>query len=414
MSVPRLLLGIDDAPMDHDRHRAIHGEVRRRRPAELVAELERSGLRGRGGGAFPLAAKLAAVRRAGGSPVLVVNGTESEPMSTKDRLLMWCAPHLIIDGAVALAAATGADELLFCIDELEPRIHESLDREMRQRTERRRLAMQILETPNGYVTGHESAIVHWHNDGIATPQSNPPRVTERGIHRRPTVVANVETVAHVALIARHGADWFRALGTEADPGTALITLSGAVRDPGVYEIAQGEPLTSLIDDAGGAVEPIRAVLLGGYAGSWVDAAELPRLRLSRDQLQRYDARLGAGVVVALGVSACAVAEIARVADWLAAQSAGQCGPCVHGLAAIADAMASIRDGHDPHVLKRAARWCELVSGRGACAHPDGATDFVSSALRVFAPELIDHARSGRCDACEEPSALNLSGTHALG
>ncbi|HEX5194054.1 MAG TPA: NADH-ubiquinone oxidoreductase-F iron-sulfur binding region domain-containing protein [Solirubrobacteraceae bacterium] len=413
MSLPRLLAGIDDLPMDQRRHTSVHGELPRWRATELLAELERSGLRGRGGGGFPLALKLAAVRRGGSSPVVVVNGTESEPMSTKDRLLMWCAPHLIVDGAVALADAIGAAEVIFCLDELEPRIHESLHREIGERAEGRRLTMGIVATPGGYVTGHESAIVHWHDDGIATPLPNPPRVSERGVRRRPTLVANVETVAHVALIARHGADWFRELGTEADPGTALITLSGAVADPGVYEIAHGEPLASLLRTAGGASEPIRAFLVGGYGGGWVDAGELPKLRLSRAQLRPFGTRLGAGVVVALGQSACPVAEIARAAEWLSAQSAGQCGPCIHGLGSIAAGMASIRDGDDPPTLDRVARWCELVTGRGACAHPDGVAEFISSALRVFAPELIDHAELGRCDACDASPTLTLSGTHAV-
>ena len=153
-------------------------------------------------------------------------------MSTKDRLLMWCAPHLVLDGAIALAGAAGARELIICIDELEPRIHESLRLAIEQRPENRRLTIRTLETPSGYVTGQETAIVHWHDDRVATPLSRPPRVSERGVGRRPTLVANVETVAHVALIARHGGDWFRTVGTDADPGTALITLSGAVRLPG--------------------------------------------------------------------------------------------------------------------------------------------------------------------------------------
>jgi NADH:ubiquinone oxidoreductase subunit F (NADH-binding) len=413
VSLPRLLAGVDAMPMGHDRHRAVHGELPRRRPTELVGELEHSGLRGRGGGAFPLALKLAAVRRGKGPRTLVINGSESEPMSTKDRLLMWCAPHLVIDGAVSLADAAGARELIFCLDELEPRIHESLDREVGRRAECRRLSMQILETPSGYVAGHESAIVHWHDDGIATPLPNPPRVVDRGIARRPTLVANVETVAHVALIARHGADWFRALGTDADPGTALITLSGAVAEPGVYEVAHGEPLGSLLGSAGGATEQLRAFLVGGYAGGWIDATELGELRLSRAQLRPFGTRLGAGVVVALGNDACPVAEVARAAEWLAAQSAGQCGPCINGLAAIGEAMARVRDGDDSAALERIARWCDLVSGRGACAHPDGVADFISSALRVFGRELIDHAQLGRCDACDGPPVLRLSAGHAV-
>jgi NADH:ubiquinone oxidoreductase subunit F (NADH-binding) len=413
MSLPRLLAGVGSRPMSRDRHREIHGELPRRRPTELATELERSGLRGRGGGAFPLAAKLAAVRRGAGSPVLLVNGCEGEPLSTKDRLLMWCAPHLVLDGAVALADAAGATELIVCVDEFEPRIHDALTLAIAQRPETGRLAMHILETPSGYVTGQETAIVHWHDDGVATPLASRPRVSERGLGRRPTLVANVETVAHVALIARYGGDWFRALGTVEDPGSALITLSGAIRDPGVYEIAHGDLATTLLDDAGGAQEPLRALLVGGYAGGWVDATDIPRLRLSHGQLRPFGARLGAGIVVALGESACPVAETARVAEWLSAQSAGQCGPCINGLASIADAMGSIRDGVDPRMLKRVARWCELVTGRGACAHPDGTASFIASALRVFAPELIDHARLGRCDACETPPVLTLSAADAV-
>jgi NADH:ubiquinone oxidoreductase subunit F (NADH-binding) len=413
MSLPRLLTGVGSRPMSLDRHRELHGDLPRQRPIQLAGELERSGLRGRGGGAFPLSAKLASVRRSNGSPVLVVNGSEGEPMSTKDRLLMWSAPHLVLDGAVALAEAAGARELIVCVDELEPRIHEMLRYAIEQRPEHQRLGMRILEIPNGYVTGQESALVHWHDDGVPTPLPRRRRVSERGVQRRPTLVANVETAAHVALIARHGAGWFRAVGTAADPGTALVTLSGAVRDPGVYEIAHGEPARSLIDQAGGADQPLRALLVGGYAGGWVDAADLPRLRLSPTELEPFGTRLGAGIVVALGEAACPVAETARVAHWLSDQSAGQCGPCVNGLASIADAMASIRDGDDPRTLRRVARWCELVTGRGACAHPDGAAAFITSALRVFAPELIDHARFGPCDACPARPVLALTATPAI-
>lgn len=413
MSLPRLLAGIGSRPMSLDRHREIHGDQTRRRPTEFALELERSGLRGRGGGAFPLSAKLASVRNSHGSPVLVVNGSEGEPMSTKDRLLMWCAPHLVLDGAVALAEAASAPEVIICIDEFEPRIHEALRRAIGQRPGRRGLTMRILETPTGYVTGQESAIVHWHDDGVPTPLPRRPRVSERGVQRRPTLVANVETVAHVALIARHGAGWFRSVGTAADPGSALVTLSGAVRKPGVYEVAHGEPLASLVGQAGGADGPLRAFLLGGYAGGWVDAADLASLHLSHGQLEPFGVRLGAGIVFALGERACPVAETARVARWLSDQSAGQCGPCINGLASIADGLGSIRDGEDPRTLRRVARWCELVTGRGACAHPDGAAVFIASALRVFAAELIDHAQFGPCDACAAPPVLTLTATPAI-
>ncbi len=158
------------------------------------------------------------------------------------------------------------------------------------------------------------------------------------------MINNAETLAQLALIARHGPRWFRALGTSADPGSALVTLSGAVAHPGVYEIEHGAPLPALIEAAGGSTSALRAVLLGGYGGAWVAAGAIPELALANEQLAARGASLGAGVVVLLSERACPVAEVARVTRWLAAQSAGQCGPCVHGLDAIAGAIEEVAHG----------------------------------------------------------------------
>ena len=413
MTLPRLLTGVTQSPMPWDRHLQVHGDPEtNQRPEELMAHVKRSGLRGRGGGSFPMATKMQAVRRSRGTPILLVNGCEGEPASAKDRLLMVCLPHLVIDGAVAVARAIGADQILIAVDELNVRAGETLQWALTQRPELRGPGSvpEILWTPSGIVSGQESALVRWCNEGIAKPVAVPPRVTERGIGRRPTLVANVETLAHVAVIARHGADWFRRLGTAEDPGSALVTVTGAVRHPGVYEIALGSSLRTLLASAGGQSEPVRAWLVGGYAGAWIEAAEGSTARLARRELSALGTRLGAGVLVALPASACPVAETARVAGWLADQSAGQCGPCVNGLASIADGLAGVRDGSaGPDALGRLQRWCELATGRGACAHPDGTAAFVASALRVFAVEFLDHMRYGPCDACEAPPVLAVPG-----
>jgi NADH:ubiquinone oxidoreductase subunit F (NADH-binding) len=145
---------------------------------------------------------------------------------------------------------------------------------------------------------------------------------------------------------------------------------------------------------------VRAVLLGGYAGTWIDAAGAGALRLSRSELQKVGASLGAGIIAVLPRTACPVAEVTRVAGWMADESAMQCGPCVNGLGSIADALADVSEGRAGRsALADIMRWSELVVGRGACAHPDGAAAFVTSALRVFAAEFEDHARHGPCDAC---------------
>jgi NADH:ubiquinone oxidoreductase subunit F (NADH-binding) len=413
VTLPRLLTAVTQSPMPWDRHLQVHGDPgTNQRPEELLAHMKRSGLRGRGGGSFPLATKMQAVRRSRGTPILLVNGCEGEPMSAKDRLLMVCLPHLVIDGALAVARAIGADEILFAIDELNVRAGETIQWALAQRPELRDSGRvpEILWTPSGIVSGQESALVRWCNEGVAKPVAVPPRVTERGIGRRPTLVANVETLAHVALIARHGGDWFRRLGTVEDPGSALVTVTGAVRHPGVYEIALGCSLRTLLGSAGGQSEPVRALLVGGYAGAWIDATAAATARLARRELSELGTRLGAGTLVALPASACPVAETTRVAGWLADQTAGQCGPCVNGLASIADELADVGDGSaGPDALGRLQRWCELATGRGACAHPDGTAAFVASALRVFAVEFLDHMRHGPCDACEAAPVLTVPG-----
>jgi NADH:ubiquinone oxidoreductase subunit F (NADH-binding) len=418
LSLPRLLLGVGGEMMPYERHIGVHGQRPSGSggsvhglPSPLVGELTRSGLRGRGGAAFPLATKLEAVARANGTPVVVVNGAEGEPMSVKDRMLLESLPHLVLDGAFCLAEALDSADVVIAIDEAFRNAGESMRLALRERPDvgRRMAQPRIMAIPSGYVTGQETAIVNFVNNGVPRPVTQPPRISERGLARRPTLMSNAETLAHVALIARHGADWFREIGPEDEPGSFLVTLSGSVRAPGVYEIEYGSPLGSLIDAADGLAEPVRAFLFGGYAGGWVDGPAATTLHLSGGALRPMRATLGSGIVVALPQSACPVAEVTRVAAYMSDQSAGQCGPCVNGLAAIADTLVELwegRAGRDAFGDLR--RWSELVIGRGACGHPDGVARFVTSALSVFADEFEDHARHGLCEACERRPVLITS------
>jgi NADH:ubiquinone oxidoreductase subunit F (NADH-binding) len=348
--------------------------------------------------------------RIGGRPIVLVNVAEGEPASRKDRMLLEGLPHLILDGGVLAARAVGADELILCVDESADLALQSATRAIRERerTGGDGLPINIQMVPGGYVSGQESALVNLCNGGPAKPTLTPPMPFQRGVRKRPTLVDNAETLAHLALIAHHGPRWFRELGTQAHPGSTLLTLSGAVALPGVYEVEFGAPLSSLIEAAGGTSMPIRAVLLGGYAGTWFDGAAISRLALSNDHLAVHEASLGAGIAVLLSDEACPVAETSRIASWLAEQGAGQCGPCMHGLSAIADAIEELASGAaDAGVGQRIARWASLAEGRGACRHPDGAVRFITSALEVFAEEFADHARHGPCDACAQVPELPL-------
>jgi NADH:ubiquinone oxidoreductase subunit F (NADH-binding) len=402
----RLLAGLTGSgPIPLGRHLRVHGALPDQGP-ELIGEVERAGLLGRGGAGFPAAIKLATVA-AGARPIVVVNGTEGEPMSAKDRTLLTRAPHLVLDGAVAAARAVGAREVLVAAPE---HAHPVLSAALGERADGPRSRgprVRLAASAHGYVAGEETAVLAHLEGRPPRPRVSPPLPAHQGYRKRPTLVQNVETLAHIGLIARHGAAWFRETGTPERPGTTLVTISGAVGAPGVYEVASGVALDELLHAAGGATEPMRALLVGGYFGAWVEH-DAPRLTLDDAALRAHGAAVGAGVVVALGASSCAVAETARLTAYLAGESAGQCGPCVHGLGALAGVVGRFASGRTtPGDGERLLRWTEMVAGRGACRHPDGVARMLTSATRLFRSELEEHARYGSCERCAAPATLVL-------
>ena len=253
--------------------------------------------------------------------------------------------------------------------------------------------------PVAYLAGEETALIAFLDGRPLRPTTAPPRPFERGLRRRPTLVQNPETLAHIALIDRHGPAWFRQVGTRDHPGSALVTVTGAVGLPGVQEIACGATLSSVLAAAGDALEPLRAVLVGGCHGVWIAGDELETVTLDDVALARHGGGLGAGVIVALGQSACPAQELAHAIGYLAEQSAGQCGPCSNGLPAIAELLAAAVAGRAlPGAHRQLERWSRDLPGRGACHLPDGAVRVLRSGMRVFARELAAHER-GPCRAC---------------
>ena len=351
---------------------------------ELIAEVERAGLTGRGGAGFPTAVKLRALAAAGSR--VIGNGVEGEPASDKDKVLLAVAPHLVLDGAVSAAELTGAREVVMVVHHT---VREIVDQAVAERRRMDPVPVRVMTAADTFVAGEASAVVHWVERGIAAPTGRPARLDPR-----PTLVQNVETLAHLALILRHGAHWFRSAGSPAEPGTMLITMAGAVRRPGVYEIDTGTPVGELIELAGGAAAPPAALLIGGYFGTWTEAAATLPLPFSSAGLAPVGAGPGAGMISALPKTACGLAETARITRYLARSSACQCGPCVFGLDAIAGQLERLAAG-GPCDLTLVHRWLGQV--RGACRHPDGTALMVASALRVFAAEAGLHAR-GWCSA----------------
>lgn len=371
----------DGRPATHEEHTAQHGPLPR--DTDVVRTVVASGLRGRGGGAFPTGQKLEAVARRMDRGVVLVNGAEGEPLSKKDKALLRAVPHLVLDGAAAAAAAVGAREIVIALGAGAGDVRASVVTALRER--RDRVRWRVATVPDRFVAGEETALVSCLEGRAAKPTSKPPYPFERGLRGAPTLVQNVETLAHLALIVRRGPVWFRECGTVDEPGSAIVTLSGSVARPGIYEVALGTPVSELLDRAGGSAEGAAAILVGGYFGTWTRDSSLPLSASSG---------LGAGVVLVFPKRACALREVARVARYLAGESAGQCGPCVHGLAAIAGELEGLAEGRGDRAVL--ARWTSELPGRGACRHPDGAARFVTSALSVFDGEIAAHLRHHRC------------------
>jgi NADH:ubiquinone oxidoreductase subunit F (NADH-binding) len=377
----------------------------RRGRGPLLGTVERSGLRGRGGAGFPTARKMRAVAEHRGVPVVVANGAEGEPASQKDKLLLTGLPHLVLDGAALAAEAVGAAEVIVAVERQSRQALAAVAHAIaaRHAAQLDPVSFRLLAVPGRYVAGEASAVVNYVNTGVAKPTYVPPRISERGVAGQPTLVQNVETLAHVALIARYGADWFRRLGTSDEPGSTLVTVGGAVARPSVAEIAFGTSLGSTIMAAGGPTEELSAILVGGYYGSWLRAAGVWDLPLTHAALNAVGGALGCGLIYAFPARACGLTASARVARYLAEESAGQCGPCVYGLRAMADTLTRLAtETADDRTLHQLRGYCDVVLGRGACNYPDGVVGFVRSTLDVFANEISRHQRDGRCRLGEPP------------
>lgn len=374
--------------------------------AGIGRAVRESGLLGRGGAGFPAWAKWAALRRSDRPPVVVVNGIEGEPASAKDRVLLTHAPHLALDGAEVAASVMGAREIVFCV--ADPVAAHSVEAaiEERRRARMSRHRVRVRRPPGRYVTGEESALVAWLQTGAALPVMRADKSVPLTVGRRPAVVHNVETLSQLALIARHGPAWFRSQGTPEAPGSTLVTASGAVRRPGVLEIALGTPVIDILNGAG-LTGPLSAVLVGGYGGAWLAPSRLDT-PYAPGPLAALGTTHGVGVLIALPRGSCGIAETARVARYMAGQSAGQCGPCVFGLPAIADDMEQLWSGRaDASVMDRIRHRAVEVDGRGACRHPDGVARLVRSSLNVFAEDARAHADGRPCVGAGAPTVLTL-------
>lgn len=364
------------------------------RGPSLIPFIEASGLLGRGGAGFPVGRKWRSVaERSGGHAVVVANGAEGKATSRKDRVLMSLRPHLVLDGALVAANAVGADEVVMFIGTEHQPALEAMTKAILERQNEFKLPVSLIEAPFGFVAGESSAAVNYINTGVARPTMAPPRTFEQGVNGRPTLVQNVESLAYAALIARFGPDWYRSAGRAETRGTALVTVSGTTPAQRVVEIEYGTPLGEVLERVGAWTTAGQGVMLGDSFGAWADVHAARDLPMDPAIMKQSGLSFGAGVIAVIPATTCGVMQTADVMAYMAGESAGQCGPCVYGLNALADATGRLAAGRARvDDLDRITIWGSQLAGRGACAHPDGATAFLNSGLKVFAEEFALHAR----------------------
>jgi NADH:ubiquinone oxidoreductase subunit F (NADH-binding) len=373
----------------------------------LLDTLESIGLTGHGGGHFPVATKWRAQLQAGGGGVVVANAAEGEPASAKDSALLQFRPHLVLDGLACAAQVVGAEDVVIWLHEGSHRSHRAVSRALAERraAELAEPTMRVVMGPDRYLSGESSAIIRSLSGGPALPQFRRVRGATSGVHGPPTLVHNVETLARVGRAA--GAGRY---------GYEHTTLLSVAHDD-VRTVVEVDPAAAL-DEVVGAVTGLtrnqlpQAVLVGGYGGAWCSWDRLVGVSADENSVREEGLSLGAGVLIPVAADECGLSQASLIANYLAASSARQCGPCLFGLRSVADLLAELVDGRSRRRdLTRLSRFLAEITGRGGCSHPDGAVRMISSAVTTFAEDVESHLRRGTCLHPERAPYVRIAEVH---
>lgn len=358
-----------------------------------------SGLRGRGGAYFPVGTKWATARHtAAQKKFLLVNAEEGEPGIYKDRHLLEGDPHRLVEGVLIAAVGIGATDVVIFVNG-EARLAQ--ERLLAALATARRLGVVHLPIDvrlgaGGYVQGEETALINVIHGLRAEPLARPPFPAVAGLLSSPTVINNVESLANLPDLMLYGADWFRSVGTAANPGTKLVSLAGAVRHPGLYEVPLGTPIKSIIDECGaGASGELGAVLVGGPSGSILPVALLDT-PLEVDTLQAVGGVLGAGGIVPLTRAECVVHAVRELVAYNSRESCGKCTPCREGTVRMLDAFDDVRVGRGgSDALSTIAELNDVLQYASLCGLGQMAPNPVRALLRHFPDEISQHL-DGHC------------------
>jgi NADH:ubiquinone oxidoreductase subunit F (NADH-binding) len=388
-----------------------------RMPAEdVVKQVSDAGLRGRGGAGFPTGKKWALTREAPDEPrYLIMNGGEDEPGSKKDRVLMENVPHLVIEGVILSAYAIGAEKAYLYINaEYETALKSISDALAEAKSEgywgenilgsNFSIDIEIVPAPHNYVAGEDTAVIEVIEGKKAWPRQKPPFPVTVGLYGKPTSVNNVETLANVAPIVLHGAEWYRKFGTADSPGTMLFALDEDVNRPGVYELPFGTPLRYLIEECGGGLKNgknIKAVMPASPSCAFLPPEKIDT-PLDHNSMREAGAGIGCGVIRLVAEGECIVEEVLRIAEFFAAESCGQCPACRMETSTLAMMMKKVQQGQGGQpILEQFGKILAFNKGKGFCNLINMPGPPIESAIKLFPGDFEAHLTTGKCPATNE-------------
>ena len=314
-------------------------------PDETIAIIERSGLRGRGGAGFPLAQKLRATRTAAtlaGTAYVVANAYDADPDSPLSRTLLERKPELVIDGIAIAARVVGATQAYLYLHPEATKTKACAETALGKR-DGRDVKIDVVLGPGGFMGGEESALLAVLENKRAMARQRPPWPAEQGIAMQPTLVSSAETLAALPPIVRDGPESFRVAGTAGSRGTKLVSVTGSVASPGVYEVAFGTTLGEVIQTGGGVTTALKAIHVGGPTGGILNATRI-NVRLDYEELKAAGTHLGSAQVRAIPETVCIVNEAARLFAYLAKESCAICVPCRVGTKRVGGILEGIYSG----------------------------------------------------------------------
>ena len=380
-------------------------------PESIINEVKASGLRGRGGAGFPTGLKWSFIaRNAPGQKYVVCNSDEGEPGTFKDRDVLRYNPHQLIEGMVIAGYAIGATRGYSYIrgEFWEP--YERFEAALEEARAAGFLGRDLMGSgfdfelhshlgAGAYICGEETALLESIEGKKGQPRYKPPFPAHFGLYGQPTIINNTESLASIPVIMEKGGQWFKELGVENSGGSKLFSISGNIKNPGVFEIPLGTPFAELLEMAGGMKNgsKIKAVIPGGSSAPIIPGEQMMQLTMDYDAIAKAGSMLGSGAVIVLDDRNCMVKVLERMSYFYYEESCGQCTPCREGTGWLYRVVHRIETGHGrPQDLALLDDMTTKIAGRTICALGDAAAMPVQGMLKHFREEFEYHITHKRC------------------